>query len=176
LAGKSIGQGNLDRTAVLGLAGAESGPPGFAPALQTGADHGLCDIAGAWCPGAQDGDHQPVAKQESSTTRRQGTLCFGTLHQGGCEVEQGNGRDQPGTIVARRRCHSAQASQHPAQPRPIGIWRHYGCGVAELSNAAGDGARVIALAQMGDIGLDAGTGDAIPGRCCQVETFGFCKV
>jgi hypothetical protein len=43
------------------------------------------------------------------------------------------------------------------------MWGHHRRGAAELANAADDGARVIAFAQMVDIGLNTGTGDAILG-------------
>src|SRR5207244_113413 len=41
---EKIREGDLNRTLVLGFLGSEGSPPGFAAALQTGADYGLCDI------------------------------------------------------------------------------------------------------------------------------------
>ena len=157
--GEAGRQGHLERPSVLGLARAEGDPPFIATTLHAGADRHGGDIAGAYGASGEDANYQPVTEQQGLSPGRQSGFCLGPLHQLQTQINDCGRGHQSRPIIARGCGHAVQPSPDPTQPHPIGIRSHHGCGTNELEKAASHGARVIALAQIGDVCLDASAGD-----------------
>ena len=161
---RKAGQRRLVGSSVLHLGRREGDPPFLATPLQRRPDRHRGHILGAYRTDQEDGQHQRVSNQHSTTVRRRPVAYLGAPNQFGAKLDDSCRRHEPGAVIACRRAHPAQPGADPSQPAPIDLGGHDPRRFRQLKDARGDSARVIAPTQMRDVGLDMGPGDTLRRR------------